>query len=168
MSHAQWSAAGLALGLLLLGGAGRVASDGGPATGPPAPARAAATPPGPAPATGTPVPGTATPTGSATPVCGLPAWQFVTVPGGHHTVTSVAAVAPGDAWAAAGDLLHWDGTVWQVAPQTPPGMSFALVAAGSATSVWAAPGYPGPIAHWDGGAWRVLSVPAAAAPDTLI
>jgi hypothetical protein len=88
-------------------------------------------------------------------------------------LTSVADIAPGDAYAVGeSEALHWDGSTWSAfAVPTPGGGQLAIlnaVAGDSASDVWITGQYFDPatsagepfIAHWDGTTWSTAPVPA--------
>ena len=109
------------------------------------------------------------------------AWKRAPSPGIAGSLSSVAAISGGDAWAV-GDtstqpgrgaplILHWNGKAWKRVPSPNRGAGTVLdgVAATSAGDAWAV-GYAGMgprtcrrcttlILHWNGKAWRRVPSP---------
>ncbi len=117
------------------------------------------------------------------------AWKRVPSPGLTGSLSSVAAISGGDAWAV-GDtstqsgrgaslILHWNGKAWRRVPSPNPsaGTVLAGVAATSAGDAWAV-GYTGMgprtcgrcttlILHWNGKAWKRVPSPNPSAGSML-
>ncbi len=119
------------------------------------------------------------------------AWSIVASPD-HGALWSVAAVSPSDVWAVGGlssasifdalptktQILHWNGTTWNVVPSPDPGSKsnqLSSVVAVAATNVWAVGSYAGDdgvkhplIERWDGAAWHVIASPAPPGPGRSV
>jgi hypothetical protein len=103
------------------------------------------------------------------------------------SLSKVAAVTPGNAWAvggfyhgrqAIGALIeHWDGTQWNIVPNPASSQAGAVLNAitvVSASDIWAvgqqpaASGHVPLTEHWDGTAWSIVPVPAGSSPSKLL
>jgi hypothetical protein len=105
--------------------------------------------------------------------------QWIRVPAAElgGSLTSVAAIADNDVWAAgfgnsAPIVEHWDGTRWSKVPFQIPGSvyyDFQAIAVASRTDAWLS-GIQGPfnssnaslslLEHWDGRSWKLVSAPS--------
>lgn len=92
-----------------------------------------------------------------------------------NELQSVAAVSPGDAWAAGswGDgalVMHWNGSKWsRVTVPGQSGFSLTEVRASSAANVWLFGadnnGENGTILRWNGSSWQDVPLPAGVIPN---
>ena len=116
------------------------------------------------------------------------AWSLSSSPAVSGRLASVAAIAPGDAWAVgtyAGQngiqtlAEHWNGAKWSIVSSPSPSAINSLnsVVKISANDVWASGDYtnsPAPsaeytplIEHWDGAKWSVVSAVLQGTSDLL-
>ena len=107
-------------------------------------------------------------------------------PIGGHGLTSISALASDDIWAVGGghdgdyiafsEIVHWNGTSWQLKPGPAPGWYHRLYAveALAPDDVWAcgdyqdATGYHAFFIHWDGGGWSMVDADAPAGGASLV